>query len=111
MRVRRRAIGLLLGAGVLYLIGTNAQAGWLFVLAVLLLGTAAAGAILPLTTLRRLDVELSAPAETRQGEPTGSRCGSRTEAARPDGGSSRTTSISAARRRGSDRSDPARSSP
>ena len=32
MRVRRRAIGLLLGAGVLYLIGTNAQAGWLFVL-------------------------------------------------------------------------------
>ena len=70
MRVRRRAIGLLLGAGVLYLIGTNAQAGWLFVLAVLLLGTAAAGTILPSTTLRRLDVELSAPAETRQGEPT-----------------------------------------
>jgi uncharacterized protein (DUF58 family) len=70
MRLRRRAAVLALGAGVLFLIGTNAQAGWLFVLAVLFLGALGVGAVLPLTSLRRLDVELSAPAETRQGEPT-----------------------------------------
>jgi uncharacterized protein (DUF58 family) len=70
VRPRRRAIGLVLGAGVLYLIGTNAQAGWLFVLAVLLLGAVAAGAVLPVNAVRRLEVDVSAPAETRQGAPT-----------------------------------------
>ena len=43
MRVRKRATGLLLGVGVLFLIGTNVQAGWLFVLAALLLGALIAG--------------------------------------------------------------------
>ncbi|MDP9184552.1 MAG: hypothetical protein M3O29_02660, partial [Actinomycetota bacterium] len=70
MRLRRRAFGSLAGAGVLYLIGTNAQAGWLFVLAVLLLGTLAAGTVLPLLALRRLEVELEAARETRQGAST-----------------------------------------
>jgi len=70
VRLRRRAAVLALGAGVLYLIGTNAQAGWLFVLAVLFLGAVGAGALLPIASLRRLDVEIAAPEEARQGSPT-----------------------------------------
>ena len=38
MRLRKRA-GLALGAGILFLLGTNVQAGWLFVLCALMLGT------------------------------------------------------------------------
>src|SRR4051812_44061570 len=68
MRLRRRAAGLTLGAVILFVIGTNAQAGWLFVLAALLLGTVVAGIVVPSVGLRGLDVELSAPAETRQGD-------------------------------------------
>ena len=49
MRLRRRAIGLLVGAGVLFFLGTNVQAGWLFVLAAMLLG-ARAGAAPPKKT-------------------------------------------------------------
>ena len=47
VRLRKRAASLLMGAVVLFLIGTNVQAGMLFVLAALLLGAAAAGAVLP----------------------------------------------------------------
>jgi uncharacterized protein (DUF58 family) len=67
MRLRRRAAGLVLGAVILFVIGTNAQAGWLFVLAALLLGTVLAGVVVPLVALRGLRVEVAAPAETRQG--------------------------------------------
>lgn len=70
MRLRRRAAGLTLGAVLLFVIGTNAQAGWLFVLAALLLGTVVAGIAVPLLALRGLGVELAAPAETRQGVET-----------------------------------------
>src|SRR3954454_1664309 len=70
MRPRRRATALILGAVVLFVIGTNAEAGWLFVLAALLLGTVVAGLVVPLLALRGLDVELVAPAETRQGLDT-----------------------------------------
>src|SRR3954451_14105964 len=70
MRPRRRAAALILGAVVLFVIGTNAEAGWLFVLAALLLGTVVAGLVVPLLALRGLDVELVAPAETRQGLDT-----------------------------------------
>src|SRR3954463_3117925 len=73
MRLRRRAAGLIVGAVVLFVIGTNAQAGCLFVLAALLLGTAVAGIVVPLVALRGLEVELTAPAETRQGVGTGVR--------------------------------------
>src|SRR3954470_12506200 len=73
MRLRRRAAGLIVGAVVLFVIGTNAQAGWLFVLAALLLGTAVAGIVVPLVALRGLEVELTAPAETRQAVATGVR--------------------------------------
>ena len=70
MRLRRRAAGLSVGAVILFVIGTNAEAGWLFVLAALLLGAVVAGIVVPLVALRGLDVELVAPAETRQGVDT-----------------------------------------
>jgi uncharacterized protein (DUF58 family) len=55
---------------ILFVIGTNAEAGWLFVLAALLLGAVVAGIVVPLVALRGLDVELVAPVETRQGVDT-----------------------------------------
>src|SRR3954453_7595447 len=73
MRLRRRAAGLFVGAVVLFVIGTNPQAGRLFVLAALVLGTAVAGIVVPLVALRGLEVELTAPAETRQAVATGVR--------------------------------------
>jgi len=68
--VRKRAVGLLLGAGVLFMIGTNVQAGWLFVLAALLLGALTSGIALAARSLAGLEVEVHAPAETRQGQDT-----------------------------------------
>ena len=75
MRPSKRAVGLLLGAGILFLIGTNVQAGWLYVLAALLLGALAAGLVLPFAALRgllslgqcRAMLRLLAPA--RRGRP------------------------------------------
>lgn len=67
MRPRKRAAGLVLGSAVLFVIGTNIQAGWLFVLAALLLGALAAGTVLPLAALRGLEVTVDAPAEVHQG--------------------------------------------
>ena len=67
MRPRKRAAGLLLGSAVLFVIGTNVQAGWLFVLAALLLGALVAGTVLPLGALRGLEVAVDAPAEVHQG--------------------------------------------
>ncbi|HYJ61292.1 MAG TPA: DUF58 domain-containing protein [Actinomycetota bacterium] len=68
MRLRRRAGGLLLGAAVLFLIGTNVQSGILFVLAALLLGALVAGLILPFAALRGLAATIDAPAQAEQGE-------------------------------------------
>ncbi len=68
MRLRKRAVGLASGAAVLFLLGTNVQAGWLFVLCALLLGTVVSGAILPGRMLRGIDVERRAPGEVVQGE-------------------------------------------
>jgi uncharacterized protein (DUF58 family) len=67
VRPRKRAAGLVLGSAVLFVIGTNIQAGWLFVLAALLLGALAAGTLLPLVALRGLEVTIEAPAEVHQG--------------------------------------------
>jgi uncharacterized protein (DUF58 family) len=68
LRPRRRALGLLVGAGLLFFLGTNVQAGWLFVLAALLFGATAAGAVLPLRMVSGLEVERRAPDEVHQGE-------------------------------------------
>ena len=68
MRLRKRAVGLASGAAVLFLLGTNVQAGWLFVLCALLLGTAVSGVLLPGRMLRGIHVERRAPGEVVQGE-------------------------------------------
>ena len=68
MRLRKRAAGLVLGAAVLFLLGTNVQAGWLLVLCALLSGTLVSGLILPGRMLRGIDVERRAPGEVVQGE-------------------------------------------
>jgi len=68
VRLRKRAAGLAFGAGILFLLGTNVQAGWLFVLCALLLGTLASGLILPGRMLRGIEIERRAPAEVVQGE-------------------------------------------
>jgi uncharacterized protein (DUF58 family) len=70
VRLRKRALGLLLGAAVLFLIGTNVQAGMLFVLAALLLGAVVAGSLLPFAALRGLSAELIVPEEVTQFEET-----------------------------------------
>jgi uncharacterized protein (DUF58 family) len=69
VRLRKRAGGLVLGAVVLFLIGTNVQAGMLFVLSGLLVGAVLAGIALPFVALRGLRAELTAPIEAMQGEP------------------------------------------
>ncbi|HEX7247821.1 MAG TPA: DUF58 domain-containing protein, partial [Actinomycetota bacterium] len=68
MRLRKRALGLLLGAGVLFFLGTNVQAGWLFVLAAILLGTVLTGLVMPARSTRGVAVDRRAPAEIHQGE-------------------------------------------
>jgi uncharacterized protein (DUF58 family) len=67
MRLRRRAFGLLFGAGLLFFLATNVQAGWLFVLAALLFGAVIAGLVLPATATRGVVVERRAPGEVEQG--------------------------------------------
>jgi len=69
VRLRKRAAGLLFGAGVVFLMGTNAQAGWLLVIAALLVGVVLAGIVLPLAGLRGVRAELLAPEEATQGDP------------------------------------------
>jgi uncharacterized protein (DUF58 family) len=70
VRLRKRAGALTLGAAVVFLMGTNAQAGWLLVIAAILVGAVLAGAVLPLAGLRGLEAEVVAPDETTQGEAT-----------------------------------------
>ena len=67
-RLRKRAVGMSIGAALLFFLGTNVQAGWLFVIAALLMGAVVAGSILPARMVRRLEVERHAPAEVHQGE-------------------------------------------
>ncbi len=66
-RPGRRALGLLTGAVLLFIVGTNNQAGWLIVLSSLLLGVAVAGTFLPILMVRRVTVERLAPEEAFQG--------------------------------------------
>ena len=68
IRIRRRALGLIGGALLLFFAGTNIQAGWLFVLSSLLLGATAGGALFPLFMVRGLHVERRAPPEAFVGD-------------------------------------------
>jgi len=67
-RLRKRALSLLIGAGVLFFLATNVQAGWLFVLSALMIGIVLAGWIMPVGATRGLQVERDAPARVHQGE-------------------------------------------
>jgi len=70
VRLRKRAAGLLAGAAILFAIGTNVQAGWLYVLSGLFVGAVIAGALLPFAALRGLHAELIGPDEAMQGTET-----------------------------------------
>jgi uncharacterized protein (DUF58 family) len=65
-RPRKRAAGLILGAGLLFFLGTNVQAGWLFVMAACLLGAVVTGVILPAGMLHKVDLDRRAPSEVHQ---------------------------------------------
>jgi uncharacterized protein (DUF58 family) len=56
------------GSLLLFLVGTNVQSGWVFVLSALLLGVTAAGTILPFGGTRGLTVSRRAPGESFVGE-------------------------------------------
>jgi uncharacterized protein (DUF58 family) len=68
-RPTRRGIGLAIAAVVVFVVGSNVQAGWLFVLGASTLGAAMAGIVLPPLVLRRLGVERSAPPVATAGDP------------------------------------------
>ncbi len=67
-RPRRRIGALVVGAALLFTVGTSVQAGWLLVLSSVLLGAALAGLLLPLRMVRGVRVERRAPEEAFQGE-------------------------------------------
>jgi len=68
LRPRRRIAALVLGAALLFTVGTSVQAGWLLVLSSILLGAAIAGLLLPLRMVRGVSVERRAPEEAFQGD-------------------------------------------
>ncbi|HVE92404.1 MAG TPA: DUF58 domain-containing protein [Actinomycetota bacterium] len=70
MRVRptRLAFLLVLGAVILFGAGTNVQAGWVLVVAALLLGFVLAGLALPFLALRGLEVVRQAPVRAQAGQ-------------------------------------------
>jgi uncharacterized protein (DUF58 family) len=67
-RPRRRAAALGLGALLVFAVGTNVQAGWLYVLASLLLAVMVAGWALPATMIRGITVERRTPHHAFQGD-------------------------------------------
>jgi uncharacterized protein (DUF58 family) len=67
-RPRRRAAGLLGGSFLVFAVGTNVQAGWLFVLASLLMAVAVAGWVLPARMIRGVSGERRAPPHAYQGD-------------------------------------------
>ena len=68
-RPTKRFASLIVGSLLLFLIGTNVQSGWLFVLSAMLLGAALTGLVLPWWMVRGISVTRSAPAEATQGRP------------------------------------------
>jgi uncharacterized protein (DUF58 family) len=68
LRPRRRIAALVVGAALLFTVGTSVQAGWLLVLSSILLGAAIAGLLLPLRMVRGIHVERRAPEEAFQGD-------------------------------------------
>jgi uncharacterized protein (DUF58 family) len=67
-RPSARAAGLVAGAALLFVVGTNVQAGWLYVIASFLIGAVLAGALLPRKMLRGIVVERLSPPRIHQGD-------------------------------------------
>jgi uncharacterized protein (DUF58 family) len=68
VRLRPRAAGLVVGALILFLVGTNVQAGWLFVIAALMVGAAVAGIALPGRMVRGVEVTRHGAERAFQGD-------------------------------------------
>lgn len=67
-RPRRRAASLIGGSLLVFAVGTNVQAGWLFVLASLLVAVAVAGWVLPARMVRGVTAERRVAAHAHQGD-------------------------------------------
>ncbi|MCJ7832183.1 MAG: hypothetical protein MUP92_01895, partial [Actinobacteria bacterium] len=67
-RPTKRGLGLAGGALLLFLIGTNIQSGWLFVLASLLLGAMIAGIFLPPLMIGKVKVKRRGPLNAHAGQ-------------------------------------------
>lgn len=65
---RRKAIGLSVGAVLLFAVASNSQAGWVFVLSAAVFGIVIAGAVLPGIGLRGLEIRRRVPANCRSGD-------------------------------------------
>lgn len=68
LRPTRRALALGFGALLLFGVGTNVQAGWVLVVAALLLGIAVAGLLTPIRALHGIEVERIVPKRVGAGE-------------------------------------------
>jgi uncharacterized protein (DUF58 family) len=68
-RPTRRAVAFAGGALLLFGVGTNVQAGWVLVVAALLIGILVAGVVLPLRGLRGISVARRTPRTATAGEP------------------------------------------
>jgi uncharacterized protein (DUF58 family) len=68
VRLTNRAAAMLGGAVLLFGVGTNVQAGWVLVIAALLLGTLVAGIVLPLGSVRGIEVARHVPRRATAGQ-------------------------------------------
>lgn len=69
LRPTKRALGLAVGALVLFGVGTSVQAGWVLAIAALLAGFLIAGVLLPIRGLSGIAVARNVPARAVAGEP------------------------------------------
>jgi uncharacterized protein (DUF58 family) len=67
IRPTKRGVGFVGGAVFLFLIGTNVQSGWLFLLASLLIGVVVTGLVMTPRMVRRVEVDRRAPEEAFAG--------------------------------------------
>jgi uncharacterized protein (DUF58 family) len=70
-RLTRRAVGIGGGALILFGVGTNVQAGWVLVVAALMLGILVAGLVYPLRALSGIEVTRRVPATATAGQQLG----------------------------------------
>ena len=68
-RPTRKAFSLLLGSLVLFGVGANAQAGWLYVIAACLAGVVIAGVVMPKLAIKGIEVSRQVPMIATAGDP------------------------------------------